>query len=174
MSSGRQDVGDERIGRVCTLRQEELADRVVGDHVLGIGDFDPFDLGVRDDVAVVDDAGVGFAERNLAQNAGDLLLEACRVDGDLRFGKGLPGVVARGNRGIGEDDDQARAREVGQAVDAFGISALNHDLEPVVHEHLGIAGEQTRVIERVHVCRVRRGENIGLGALLQAVKEARR
>src|SRR6266550_677513 len=103
---GGEDVRDERVGLVGALRQEQLADRIVGDHVLGVGYLNAFDLAVGDHIAVIDDAGIGLAKRHLAQDAGDLLFQAGRVNRDSRFGKDLLCVVAGGNRRISEDDDQ--------------------------------------------------------------------
>src|SRR6267378_5397943 len=150
---------DEVLGRSLVVARVEDGDRVVGDHVLIIWNRHSVDLAARDDIADVNDPRICFAERDLAQDAGYLLLEAGRLDGDSGCFQRLSHVLARRDGRVRQHDNQSRSCQVGQGVYAFWIALGDGDLEAVVSEYVGRTRDQTTGVHLCHVSYVGRGEN---------------
>ena len=58
------------------------------------------------------------------------------MNSDVSFGECVQRILAGWHGWIGQHDDHAGSRQVGHAVDAFGVALLNRDLELVVGEDL--------------------------------------
>src|SRR5438445_1500127 len=131
--AGAKEIRDKCLGQGHVLGILQDSDGIVGDYIYPRGDFHPLDRRAgRLDVGDVDDAGVCFAQRHLADDRLDIGLLAGGVHGHGGFLQGLRRIPAARNRRGAEENDEARMGEVRERRDVFRVASSNHDLETIV------------------------------------------
>src|SRR5437899_761049 len=131
--AGAKEIRDKCLGQGHVLGILQDGDGIVGDYIYPRGDFHPLDRRAgRLDVGDVDDAGVCFAQRHLADDGLDIGLLAGWLHGHGGFLQGLRRIPAARNRRGAEDDHKSRMGEVRERRDVFRVASSNHDLETIV------------------------------------------
>jgi hypothetical protein len=156
----------EELGRGLGVGSVAQRDGRVGRHDVDlVGQVDAVDVVSREDVGDVDDASVGLAQRDLREDAADVLLLAGPRDGQPRVGEGLRGVAPAGHLGRAQGYPGASRADVGHGPDPGRVPLGHDDLQPIAREDDRVTGAEAPADHLVEVGLVGAGEHVGRRAL---------
>ena len=137
----RQDEVHPGLGGIRIRCLGEHGDRVVVDHIGGLGNDDALDLVARRlHVGDVDQAGIGLAELDLGEYRFHVVFECVGNGGDASRVQQRLRCRTAGDGRIAQRDRQVGLRQVGQAGDPGGVARGHDQLECVGGEDRGVAG----------------------------------